>query len=433
MDSRERVRLSLNHQEADRIPLDLGASPVTGMHVSTVYLLRQALGLDAPGTPVKVVEPFQMMGEIAPDLVDALGADVLPLQGLGNLFGFRNEGWKPWTLFDGTPVLVPAGFNTEPEPDGSILMYPGGDHSVAPSGKMPKDGFYFDPLIRQEPIDDEKLNVEDNVEEFGPLEDDELNHLAAESRRLYEQTDKAIVLTFGGAAFGDIALVPAPWFKHPKGIRDFAEWYMSTMTRQDYIYKVFERQCEIAMENLEKIYEAVGNRVSAAFLMGADFGMQTGPFIAREVYRSLYLPHSKRVNDWIHKNTTWKTMMHSCGGIMTLIDDFIEAGWDILNPVQCSAGGMDPGELKRRFGARITFWGGAVNTQQTLPYGTPEDVRREVRERMRIFGPGGGFIFNPIHNVQAKVPIGNILAMYETQREFGRYPLAQGQGWARAV
>ena len=169
MNSRERVDLTLNHQQPDRVPLDLGGSAVTGMHASSVYLLRQALKLDPPGTPVKVVEPYQVLGEIAPDLISALGVDVLPLGGPRNLFGFRNENWKPWRLFDGTPVLVPEAFNTQPEADGSILMYPEGDHSVPASGVMPPGGYYFDTIIRQPPLDEEKLDPQDNLQEFGPI------------------------------------------------------------------------------------------------------------------------------------------------------------------------------------------------------------------------------------------------------------------------
>ncbi|NWG75648.1 MAG: methyltransferase, partial [Rubrivivax sp.] len=189
MNSRERVNLTLNHQEPDRIPLDLGGSVVTCMHVSIVYQLRQALGLDVPGTPVKVVEPYQMLGEIKPDLIDALGVDVVGLRSTKTMFGFRNEDWQPWTTFDGTPVLVPAGFNTEPEPNGDILMYPEGDKSVAPSGRMPKGGWYFDSITRQLPIDDDNLNVEDNMEEFEPISDADLDYFRREAERLYTETD----------------------------------------------------------------------------------------------------------------------------------------------------------------------------------------------------------------------------------------------------
>ncbi len=419
MTSRERVNLALNHREPDRVPMDLGASAVTGMHVTTVYKFRQALGLDAPGTPVKVVEPYQMLGEIAPDLMDAIGVDVVGLGGPRTLFGFENKGWKEWTWFDGTPLLVPEGFNTDPEPDGSILMYPEGDKSAPPSGKLPKDGFYFDTIVRQPTIDDDNLDPEDNLQEFGPISDADLEHFRSEAERLYTQTDKAILANFGGTAFGDIALVPVPWIKYPRGIRDIEEWYVSTAARRDYVYAVFERQCEIALQNWAKINEVVGDKVAAVFVTGTDFGTQRGPFISVQAYRDLYKPFHKAVNDWVHSNTGWKTFIHSCGSVASLIPDFIDAGFDILNPVQCSAADMDARSLKSRFGDRITFWGGSVDTQQTLPFGTPDQVRAEVRERIEIFGRGGGFVFNAIHNIQARTPVENVLAMYETLGEYG--------------
>jgi hypothetical protein len=393
------------------------------MHVSVVYRLRQALALDGPGAPVKVVEPYQMLGEIGSDVMDALGIDVVGLGGTRTIFGFANEKWKPWETFDGTPVLVPEGFNTEPEPNGDILMYPEGDKTAPASGHMPKGGWYFDSIIRQPPIDEATLDVEDNLEEFGPISEEELGHFAREAERLHAKTDKAILATFGGTAFGDIALVPAPWLKNPKGIRDIQEWYTSTVARRDHVYHIFERQCEIALKNLERISRAVGDRVDAAFVSGTDFGMQTGLFVSRERYRDLFKPFHKTVNDWIHKNTRWRSFIHCCGSISALVEDLIAAGFDILNPVQCSSANMDPSDLKKRFGDRITFWGGGVDTQRTLPFGTPTAVRKEIAERIKVFGRNGGFVFNPIHNVQARTPVENVLAMFDAVREFRRYPL----------
>ncbi len=421
--SRERVTLALNHKEPDRVPLDLGASAVTGMHVSSVYKLRQALELDDPGTPVKVVEPYQMLGEIKPDLMDAIGVDVVGLGGTETLFGFKNESWKPWTLFDGTPVLVPGGFNTEAEPNGDILMYPEGDTSAEPSGRMPAGGWYFDAIVRQPPIDDEALDVEENLEEFGPISDEELEHFASEAARLCAESERAILANFGGTGFGDIAWVPAPFLKDPKGIRDVEEWYVSTVIRRDYVREVFERQCAIALENLAKIYEVVGDHVTAIFVTGTDFGTQNGPFISPKSYRELYMPFHKQVNDWVHAHTAWKTFIHTCGSIVALLPDFIEAGFDILNPVQCSAAGMEPALLKERFGDQVTFWGGGADTQKTLPFGTPDQVRAEVRERIRVLGADGGLVFNTIHNVQPMVPAENLVALYEAVQEYGAYPL----------
>jgi hypothetical protein len=421
--SRERVDLALQHKEADRVPLDLGGGPVTGMQVQSVYKLRQALHLDPPGTPITVTEPFQMLGEIAPDLVEALGVDVVGLGMPTTMLGFRNEGWKPWTTFDGTPVLVPEAFNTEPEANGDILMYPQGDKSVGPCARMPKGGWYFDAISRQDPIDDEHLNVEDNLEEFGPISQADLDYLGRETTRLFA-TGKAILANFGGTAFGDIALVPGMNLKHPKGIRGVEEWYVSTSLRKDYVYDIFERQCEIALQNLEKIYSVVGDRVSAVFVTGTDFGAQHGLFISPKSYRALFKPVHVQVNSWIHEHTKWKCFIHSCGSIWRLLDDLVDAGFDALNPVQTSAAEMDPEALKAKYGDRVTFWGGGIDTQRVLPFGTPEEIRAMVKERMRIFGAGGGFVFNTIHNVQAGIPTENIMALYEAVNEYRSYPLA---------
>ncbi len=422
MNSRQRVQLALSHQEADRVPLDLGATPVSGMHVQSVYRLRQALRLDPPGMPVKIVEPYQNLGEIQPDLMDALGVDVVGVWPPGTLYGFKNEGWKPWTSFEGTPLLVPAGYNTLPEPDGSVLMYPCGDISVPPSGRMPLGGWYFDSIPRQSPLDDAGLDLADNLEEFTALSDEDLEYLRREVERAYSQTDKAVLANFGGTGFGDIALVPAPWLKHPRGIRGVEEWYVSTVARRDFVYRIFERQCEIALENLARLHVAVGNKVDVVYISGADFGTQRGPFIAPKTYRQLYQPFHRALNDWVHQHTTWKTFIHSCGSVAALIPDFIAAGFDILNPVQFTAAAMDSATLKQRFGDQVTFWGGGVDTQRILPFGSADEVHRQVRTQIEVFGKGGGFIFNTVHNVQPQVPVENLLALYQAVAEFRDYP-----------
>jgi len=283
---------------------------------------------------------------------------------------------------------------------------------------MPKGGFYFDSIVRQPPIDESRLDPADNLEEFRPVSDDDVAWFAAQAKRL-EAGGRALLANFGGTSFGDIALVPAPWLKKPRGIRDVEEWYVSTVSRHEYVRKVFEEQCSVAIANLERLHDAVGERVAVLFVSGTDFGTQTGPFISPETYRDLYQPFHRAVNDWVHSHTRWKTFIHSCGSVVKLLPDFIEAGFDVLNPVQCSATGMSAKALKERFGERIVFWGGGVDTQRTLPFGTPEDVRREVRERIATFAPGGGFVFNTIHNVQAKVPVANLRALYDAVKEFG--------------
>lgn len=418
MTSRERIAAACAHTEPDRLPVDFGGGFQTGLHVRIVYRLRQALGLDPPGTPVKVVEVYQMLGEVAPDLARALGVDTVSLHGRGTMFGFPQITFKPWHLADGTPVLVPTDFNTVHEPSGDLLQWPANDRRVPASARMLRDGDFFNAITRQEPIDESHLDPLDNTEEYAAVGEDDLTHYRDLAERLWTTTDRALFCSFGGLGFGDVAEVSGVGLKRPRGIRDVMEWYASTMTRPRYIHAVFERQTEVAIRNLERLHTAIGDRAAVIQTNGTDFGLQNGPLCSSKTYRELYLPYQRRVNGWIHDHTAWKTFMHCCGGIEPLLESIVEAGFDILNPVQCSARGMDAVDLKRRFGSRLVFWGGGVNTQRTLPFGTPDEVRDEVRRRIETFAPGGGFVFTSIHNVLADAPIENVLAMFEAVWEY---------------
>lgn len=414
MTSKERVIRALNHREPDRVPVDFGGTAVTGIHVAIVIALRDRYGLEK--RPVKVHEPYQMLGLVEDDLQRALGLDVEGVYAAETMFGNANEDWKPWRLDDGLEVLVSGHMQTARDANGDTLVFPKGDRTVPPSARMPKDGFFFDTIVRQDPIDEAKLDPEDNLEEFGPISGAHLDYFDKASAAA-AATGRAVIATFGGLAFGDIALVPAPFLKRPRGIRDIEEWYVSTLTRPAYVHKIFERQTEIALANLERIRARVGDRVQAVFVCGTDFGTQQSTFCSVDTFRSLYGPYYRRVNDWIHAHTPWKTFKHSCGAVRTLIPAIIEAGFDILNPVQCSAAGMDAGTLKAEFGADLVFWGGGVDTQKTLMFGTPESVRAEVLRQVEIFGKGGGFIFNAVHNIQANVPVANVVAMFEALKD----------------
>jgi hypothetical protein len=416
MTSKERLQAALEHRQPDRVPVDFGATAVTGIHVSVVHRLRQRLLGDADYR-VRVIEPYQMLGEVDDALRAALGIDTYGVLPRKTLFGTESKDWKPFTLFDGTPCLVSGDFNVTPAPDGGWHMYPEGDTTVPPSGHMPEGGYFFDAVIRQEPIDDAKLDPADNCEEFGPLGEADLEHYRRQLGEVEARAGCGQVLVVPGCAFGDIALVPAPFLKHPKGIRDVAEWYVSTKTRPDYVLEVFERQCAIALANLETLWGLFGNRMQVAVITGTDFGTQRGPFIAVEAYRRLFKPFHRRVNDWVHAHTSWRTFIHSCGSVYALMPDFIEAGFDILNPVQCSAADMDATRLKREFGRDLVFWGGGVDTQRTLPFGKPEEVYREVRERIDIFNRDGGFVFDTIHNIQGNTPIENVVALFDAIRD----------------
>ena len=414
MTSREKVRAALAHRAAPRIPVDFGATATSGMHVSCVAALRDHFGLAK--RLVKVHEPYQMLGWPDDDLKEAMGIDTEAVFPWKTLFGFTNEGWKPWRMPDGLEVLVPRDFNTTVVPGGDTFIYPCGDASVPPSGRMPKGGYFFDTIVRQEPLDEDHLNPEDNLEEFGPLSDEDLRRFS-EATKVATAKGRGVVATLPGMAFGDIALVPAPFLKRPKGIRDIAEWYITTATRRDYVHKVFSKQCEYALANLQRLHAAVGNDLDAVFICGTDFGTQSSQFCSVATFKELYAPYYKQVNGWVHRHTAWKTFKHSCGAVEPFLEALVESGFDILNPVQCSAAGMDPEHLKRTYGDRLVFWGGGVDTQKVLPFGTPEEVREQVLRRCEIFGAGGGFVFNAIHNLQARTPLRNLVAMLDALRE----------------
>lgn len=417
MNSKQIVNDALNHRQPQRIPIDFGGTGQTGMHVSCVEALRNHYGLEK--MPVKVIEPYQMLGDIDDDLKEHIGVDTQAVDIGYTMFGFRNENWKQWKTAWGQIVLVAEDFNTILDENGDFLIFPQGDMTAPPSGKMPESSFFFDAIIRQEPIEEEKLNPENNTEEFRLLSDEDLLRWEKEIENTQHST-RALVANIGGIGFGDIALVPAVNLKYPNGIRDIEEWYISTITRQDYIHKVFEKQCDIAIQNLEKLAPIIGDVIDVIFICGTDFGTQTSTFCSVETYRSLWMPYYKKVNDWIHQHTTWKTFKHCCGSVKSLIPSFIESGFDILNPVQYSAANMDTRQLKAEYGDQIVFWGGGVDTQQTLPFGTPEDVKNAVLEQCEILSKQGGFVFSSVHNVQANTPVENIVAMIDAVQDFNK-------------
>ncbi|RPJ56574.1 MAG: methyltransferase [Acidobacteria bacterium] len=415
MTSAERVRTSLNHKAPDRVPVDFGSTSVSGIHVSCVAALRRFYGLER--RPVTVIEPGQMLGEIDEELKAAIGIDTESVFRRMTRFGFPAEDWKPWRMPDGLEVLVPGGFHTTTDENGDILLYPQSDLSASPSARMPEGGYFFDSIIRQLPIDEDRLDPRDNLEEFGPISEEELTHLEKEVRRT-AATGRAVVANFGGTSFGDIAHIPGVGLKKPRGIRDITEWYISLIARPDYVRAVFEGQSRIALMNLERIAARAGDLVDVINICGTDFGTQSSSFCSVDTFRDLWMPYYKQVNEWVHRNTGWKTFKHCCGAIEPFIESLIECGFDILNPVQCSAVGMDPEHLKRRYGERLVFWGGAVDTQSVLPFGTPAEAREQVLRRCEIFSRGGGFVFNTVHNVQARTPVENLVALIDAIREF---------------
>lgn len=416
MTSKECFNRTINHQQPDRVVVDFGATSVSGIHVLSVANLRRYFGLEEK--PVRVTDPYQMLGEVDNELMDLMGVDVVAARGKNNSFGFYNhEPFKEYKTPWGQVVLVPQAFNTTSDENGDVLMHPQGDLSVEPSARMPKNSYFFDALIRQKPIVEEELDPMDNLEEYGLISDNDIQYWQKAVRQA-RATGKAVVASLGGTALGDIAHIPGMKLKNPKGIRDITEWYMSIVMRPEMIKRIFDYQSEIALENFSHLYEAIGDNIDVVYICGTDFGTQDSTFCSPEQFDELWLPYYKRINGWVHTHTPWKTFKHSCGAVEPFMSRFIEAGFDIINPVQVNAKGMDPVHLKNTYGNQLVFWGGGIDTQVTLPYASPEKVREEVLRLCDVFAPGGGFVFNTVHNIQANVPVENIVAMVNAVKEF---------------
>lgn len=415
--SKERVWNALNHRDGTPVPVDFGATTVTGIHCRIVEQLRKYYGL--ADKPVRIVDPFQMLGEVDEELQERMGVDLVPLFGQKNMFGIDesevHEQVTPW----GQKVLIAKGIDMTPDAEGDVYIYPEGDRSVSPSAVMPEGCYFINAIERQQPIDEALLSYQDNLEEYALLNESDLAYWKQAAGKA-AATGKAVVAGFGGTALGDVAFIPAMGLKHPKGIRSVAEWYMSTLIRPDFVHALFEHQTDLAIRNYEMLWNTVGDQVDVVFTCGTDFGTQDSQFCSEEVFRELWLPYYKRLNDWIHTHTTWKIFKHSCGAVLPLIPAMIDSGFDILNPVQINAKDMDSKVLKEQFGDQLVFWGGGIDTQRVLAFGTKEEVRRQVMEQCEILGKDGGFVFNTVHNIQANVPVENVITMIETLNEIRR-------------
>ena len=414
MTSKERVRCAFEHKQPDRVPVDFGGTSTSMVNCQVVDQLRDYFGLKK--SLPKINDMSTMTAFVEPDLAEAMGVDVQQLYNYGDTYGHINTSWKEWE-YHGTSILIPENCTIHEDGHGGYYVYPDGDDTVAPSGHMPAGGWYFDNLTRTPEFDEDEADPEDNAEDYMPVSDDQI---AFHKKVLSEVKDLNLWVSVGPAYMGagDANNIPGPNIKHPKGIRDIAEWYTAPLLYPDYVEEVFALGVERSIANLKKYWDAFGSDIDMITVCGTDFGTQRGPMMSTETFKDMYLPYYKAINHWIHENTTWKTYKHCCGGVFPIIPYFIEAEFDALNPVQCSAEGMDPQKLKDTYGKDILFWGGGVDTQHVLPFGTPKEVHDQVLERLEIFSKDGGYMFNTIHNIQANTPIPNIIAMLDAVKEF---------------
>ncbi|MCO6449492.1 MAG: hypothetical protein J5I90_01775 [Caldilineales bacterium] len=416
MNSRERLRAAINHQQPDKVPADFGSAPVTSIHCECVAKLRDHYGLER--RPVRVHEPFQMLGWLDEDLVEVLGIDTVGIWPQGTLFGVPNGNWREWRTPWGQEVLISGHLEIVEDANGDFFIHPQGDRNAPASGHMPKTGYYFDLITRQQgDIDSMELDPADNLEEFGELGDEDLADFRAQADAAL-QTGRGIVANFGITPFVDVGLIQGPTLRQPKGIRSLTDWLIATVTHQDYLHEVFTRQSDMALKNLAKVHAVIGDDIDVLYLCGYDFGTQTSTFCSAETFESLFAPYYRKVTGWIHENTTWKIFKHTDGAVEPFMTRFIDAGIDILNPVQWTARGMEPEHIKQTYGDNLAFWGAGVDTQNTLPNGTPEEVRAQVLEMCEIFAQSGGYVFNSVHNLLPQTPVENLVAMFDAVREF---------------
>ena len=411
MTSRERVLAALNHHEPDRIPVDFSGHRSSGIAAITYAQLRDFLGL--PQKPIRVYDPVQQLAIVDEDVLERFGVDTIEL---GRGFALEDNAWADWTLPDGTPCQMPVWALPERD-DGRWVIRSKSGRVIA---AMPDGALYFEqtyyPFLDNEDLDALPWAIDENMwcaiaSPPGPLiaGTDGDRVFAEGARKLRESTDKAIIGLFGGN------LLEIGQFLWRNDV-----FLMLLAEDPAKVHTFLDRLVEIHLANLEAFLRAVGDYIDV-ILFGDDLGMQGGPQISPDMYREYFKPRHKLMWNRAKELAGVKVMLHSCGGIRELLPDLIDAGLDATNPVQISCAGMNAKGLKADFGDRMVFWGGGCDTQHVLLNGTPEEVRDHVKEQVRILSPGGGFVFQQVHNILVGVPPENVVAMFDAARDAGTY------------
>ncbi len=412
MTSRERILAAVNHQEPDRIPVDLGATPSSGISAIAYTNLKKHMGMNTGHT--RIYDVVQQLAQPEEAVLDTFGVDVVDI---GRAFNERDEHWYDTPMADGQTGQYPVWFKPAARPDGSFEAEVDGTVIA----KMPAGGTFYDqtyfPYLQGYPGDYEKLPNAMKMVLWAALahspwdhagEPDFWQQLRRRTLELRQSTDRALMVVCG-----------CNLFEWGTFLRRMDNFMMDVFADQDNVRVLLDALMEIHLATLEKVCTAVGD-LADILRFGDDLGMDSGPFMSPQIYRDIFKPHHARLNEYVHKNSQMKTFIHSCGSIYKLLPDMIEAGYDILNPVQTNCANMDPVTLKKEFGSDITFWGGGCDTRHVLNNATPRQVKDHVKERLEILSPGGGFVFNTVHNILPEVPPENIIAMFEAVAAFNR-------------
>ena len=402
MTSRERILLTLKHEEPDRVPIDLGGMRSSGIHAIAYNKLKHYL--NCKDKSVKIYDLAQQLAIVDNEIRERVSSDVVELKRLDGGFGTRINSWKQIDLFlDGGEYYVPTDFNPKVLADGSFAIEIEGKIVAL----MPKGGYYFD--SRYAPLANASERKEIDIILSNRITGEELDFLEAQAREIKNNTDCAILGSFGG----NFIEMGHTLF----GYQEFMERLILNKSFIEYFLSKLE---EKYLEEIERYLNRVGKYIDI-IVLGDDYGTQEDLQISIEMFRQLFKPHLKALCDFIEERSDVYIFLHSCGAVNKLIPDLIDAGIQILNPVQTSAKGMSPELLKKKFGKDIVFWGGGCDTQRILPFGTLEEVENDVKKRIDVFAPEGGFVFAAIHNIQKEVSPVKVLRLFDTAREYGKY------------
>ncbi len=410
MNSRERIISTIEHREPDRVPLDIGATPSSGISAIGYAKLGKYLKMDSK---VKVYDVVQQLAEPEDWFLDRFGVDVIDV---ARAWHTADSDWKPSTLPDGSKSFIPSWFNPEAAENGDTVVY---DHSGELLARMPQGATFYDqtyfPYLEDYP--DAYSDLPEAMQKVlwaylaqSPWQDagdpDFWNRLRETCLRLRQNTDRALFMGVG-----------CNMFEWGTFLRRMDNFLMDIIAEPEAVEPLLDALLTIHLQTLEKVCTHLGDIIDI-FRFGDDLGMSTGPFMSPDTYRTLFKPRHKQLVTYLKEHSTSKAFLHSCGSIYKLLPDLIDVGYDVINPIQTNCTDMEPERLKKEFGRDITFWGAGADTSTVLNHGTPQEVRKHVLKRLEIFAPGGGYVFNSIHNIMPDVPPENILAMLEALAEF---------------
>jgi len=417
MTSRERILAAINHTEPDRTPVDMSSTPSSGISAIAYSNLIRYIGMKH--LPVQIYDVVQQLAQPDIAVLDMFGVDVLDI---GRTFNDKASDWRQITMANGDSAFYPKWFQPTQMPDGSFQTYDNDGKRML--SRMPLGATFFDQTYfpyqdgypnSYENLDDEMGRVLWARDVHSPWDhakdDDFWQKLRENTLRLRQTTDKALLVVCG-----------CNLFEWGTFLRRMDNFLMDLMCDPSNVEKLLDQLMIRHLSTLEKVCSAVGDIVDV-IRFGDDLGMTQGPFMDPLVYRELFKPRHKMLCDYVKSHSKMHTFLHSCGSISLLMPDLIEAGIEIINPVQTNSYNMAPDFLKKEFGKDITFWGGGIETVGTLNIGTPEKIKEQVFQRLEIFSHGGGFVFNTIHNILPDVPPQNVVAMFDAIKEFNKYKL----------